>query len=635
MTTSPRSGRVRFGPFKADLSSRELLRHGRVVRLHQQPFEILAMLLEHPGELVTREDLRQRLWPSNTFVNFDLGLNSAIKKLRDALRDSADDPRYVETLPRRGYRFIGTIEPESTGGPRAEAMANETVSPPEGTHVPRAYGRWLRDPATRWTVAAATTLVAALTLQGPVSRRHSTAASGMPAIHALAVLPLENLSGDPGQDFFADGMTDALITYLAQIGSVKVISRTSVMPYRGTHKPLPDIGGELHVDAIVEGAVIRAGDRVRIDAQLVEAATDRHLWSATYERSVSEVTSVQTDIARAVASEIRGMLTPAEEARLSHSPSVDPETYDLYLKGRYFWNKYTPDSDRKSIDYFQAALQRRPDYAPAYAGLAEAYVNRRDLPPREKYAKAKAAARAALRIDDAVSDAHTALAASLFYYDWDWTGAKQEFEHALTLNPNDAMAHQWYGQYQKALGWKNWAAEVKRAGELDPLSPIVAGGGWYIQIGQYDRAAELLAKKIELDPHLPFPHQLLGAVYRRQGKFDDAIRELRTAADLSGGAPPYLSSLGHAYGLAGRRAEADEMLRQLERLSRQEYVSPYLFAIVYASLGEKDLAFALLDKAVADRAPELVMLNVPWGELYPLRTDPRFAELKRRVGLPE
>jgi tetratricopeptide (TPR) repeat protein len=429
-------------------------------------------------------------------------------------------------------------------------------------------------------------------------------------------------------------MTDALITTLAQIRSVTVISRASIMRYRGTHKSLPQIGRELHVDAIVEGAVIRAGGRVRIDMQLIETETDRHLWSASYERNVAEVTSVQADIARAVTNEIRVTLTPDEQARLSHAASVDPETHELYMKGRYFWAKRTDDSDRKSIEYFEAAIRRRADYAPAYAAMAEAYTTRNDLPPREVFPRAEAAARAALRIDDTLAEAHTALAACLFYYDWNWAGAREEFERALALDPNSPMAHQWYGQYQKAMRWKNWMLEVQRAEELDPVSPIIAGGGWFIEMGQYDRAIDLLSKKIDLDPNLPFPHLLIGRAYTRKGMFDEAVVHLQKAVELSHGAPEYLSGLGYAYGRAGDRSDAVNTLRELERLSDRRYVSPYNLAIVYAGLGENDLAFARLNDAVAERAIQLVMLNV-WGEMDPLRADPRYSALKRRVGLPD
>jgi TolB-like protein/DNA-binding winged helix-turn-helix (wHTH) protein/tetratricopeptide (TPR) repeat protein len=629
------NGTVHFGVFEANLRTQELRKHGHRLRVPRQSFQVLAALIDRPGELITRDELRAMLWPADTFVDFEHSLNAAVNRLRDALGDSAETPRFIETLPRRGYRFIGSIvtadvEPSN---PDEAADKPQRESQPVAAAMPRRWGPGVLGRRMRWGLAGAAALLITLAIPDRVWRRHSTAAA-TPAIHALAVLPLDNLSGDPAQDYFVDGMTDALITNLAQIRSLNVISRTSTMRYKGTRKPLPDVGRELHADAIVAGAVIRVGNRIRIDAQLIEAATDRHLWSASYERNVDEVTSLQSDIARAVTNEIRVTLTPEERARLSRAASVDPETYDLYMKGRYLWSKRTDDSDRKSIDYFQAAIQRRPDYAPAYAAMADAYMTRKDLPPRVAFPKAKAAARTALRIDDTLGEAHTALAASLFYFDWDWAGAKQEFERALALNPNSALAHQWYGQYQKALGWKDWAAEVKRAGELDPLSPMLAGGGWYIEIGQYDRAIDLLSKKIELNPDLPFPHGLIGRAYTRKGMFPEAIRHLRLGVDLSAGAPEYLGSLGYTYGMAGRRAEAVEMIRRLEQLSNQRYVSPYTVAIVYAGLGEKDLAFARLDEAFADRAIQLVDLNV-WGPMDQLRTDPRYAELKKRVGLPK
>ena len=627
------NGTVHFGVFEANLRTQELRKHGHRLRVPRQSFQVLGALLDRPGELITRDELQALLWPADTFVDFEHSLNAAVNRLRDALGDSAETPRFIETLPRRGYRFIGPIlAPDVAPSSPDEAVENpQGESHPLAAPMPGWSGRRGLGRRLRWGLAAAAALLIALPIQ--VWRHHSTAAATA-AIHTLAVLPLDNLSGDPAQDYFVDGMTDALITNLAQIRSLNVISRTSTMRYKGTRKPLPDVGRELHADAIVAGAVIRVGNRIRIDAQLIEAATDRHLWSASYERNVGEVTSLQSDIARAVTNEIRVTLTPEEQARLSRAASVDPETYDLYLKGRYLWSKYTDDSDRKSIDYFQAAIQRRPDYAPAYAAMAEAYMTRKDLPPREAFSNAKAAARTALRIDETLDEAHTALAASLFYFDWDWVGAKQEFERALALNPNSSLAHQWYGQYQKALGWKDWAAEVKRAGELDPLSPMVAGGGWYVEIGQYDRAIDLLSKKIELNPDLPYPHLLIGRVYTKKGVFYEAIQHLRLGVELSAGAPEYLSCLGYAYGMAGRRAEAVETLRQLERLSHQRYVSPYNVAVVYAGLGEKDLAFARLDEALADRAIQLVGLNV-WNNLDPLRTDPRYAELKKRVGLPK
>jgi TolB-like protein len=465
-------------------------------------------------------------------------------------------------------------------------------------------------------------------------RQRSVARAAAVPIRSIAVLPLENLSGDPGQEYFADGMTEALVTNLAQISSLKVISRTSMMTYKGTRRRLPDIARELNVDGIVEGAVIRSGDRVRVDAQLVEAATDRHAWARTYERNLGEVISLQGEIARAIATEIQVKLTPEEHARLQRPDPIDPQTYELYIKGLYLWNKHTDDSLRKSVDYFQQAIQRQPSFAPAYAGIADAYFAGCFRDVTEACSKAKAEAVAALKLDETLAEAHTALAACLFWYDWNWARAEEEFQRALGLNPNYAQAHQWYGQYQKAMGRKNWAAEVKRAAELDPVSPVFAGGGWYLESGEYDLAIDLLRKKLELNPQSAGVHMSLGRAYAMKGAYADAIRYFQTAVNLSGGAPGSMGLLGFAYGVSGKRTDALKVRRQLELLSQRSYVSPYDIAVVYVGLGEKDPAFKWLDKAVAERSTRLVMLNNR-GVMDSLRSDPRFAELKRRVGLPE
>ena len=633
---------VRFGVFEADRRSRELRKHGLRIKLHEQPFRVLELLLERPGELITREEFQRHIWPADTLVDFEQGLNVAMKRLRQALGDSADVPRFVETLPRRGYRFIAPVEVVPISGPpdmppaggekeneapRAdEALASESPSQLATT--------WTRRRVVTWGVAAAVSLLATLTLQAVVRRGHPTPSPVAP-IRTLAVLPLENLSGDPGQEYFADGMTDALITTLGQISALKVIARTSVMQYKQSRPPVAEIARLLHVDVLVEGAVIRAGERVQIDVRLIDAATERLLWADAPERNVAEVTSLQSDVVRAVAREIRATVTPQERARLLPTAAVDPQTLDLYLRGRYFWAKITEDSTRKSIDLFQEAVRRRPDYALAHAAMAEAFVTRGDLPPQERFSKAKAAAAAALRIDDTLAEAHNALAICLFWYDWDWAGAKQEFERALALNPNYALAHQWYGQYQKALGWKNWADEVKRAGELDPLSVAMAGGGWYLESGEYDKAIAVAQKKLDLDPDSPFANFLLGRAYTAKGVCVDAIHYLRRGATLSKGSPNYLGRLGYAYGTCGNRVEAVRTVAQLEHLSQRRYVSPFDIAIVYTGLGQKDQAFHWLDEAVASRASEMVTLKNRFdGALDSLRPDPRFAELKRRVGLP-
>jgi len=644
MAASTPSERVRFGVFEADLRSGELRKQGVKIKLHHQPFQVLTMLLEHPGEVVTREELKSKLWPFDTFVDFDVGLNSAVKKLRDALSDSAEIPRYVETLPRRGYRFIGSLSNASTS--KAEPAAgvpgrvieekSSAASEEAETKVPAVSG-----PRSRWMLwAPAAALVGLLVLLvgfDAGSWREKLLARATPIhIRSIAVLPLENLSGDPAQEYFTDGMTDALITNLAQISSLKVISRTSVIRYKGTKKTLPEIGIELNVDGVVEGTVVRSGERVRVDAQLIEVKTDRHLWASAYERNLGDIIALQSEVARAIANEVQVKLTSHEEAHLHRVESVDPQTYELYLKGRYFWNKRDEDSLRKSIDYFQQAIQRSPNYALAYAGLAEAYVVRPDVAPQDSYSAAKTAARRALEIEDGLAEAHNALAASLFWYDWDWAGAESEFQRALAVNPNYAQAHQWYGQFQKAMGRKNWPDEVKRAGELDPLSLVNAGGGWYIESGQYDLALELTRKRLELYPNAAVLYAALGTVYARKQMYQEAIANTQKSVTLSGGEPRFLSALGYTYAIAGKRKEALGILRQLTLLSKSAYVSPFEIASIHAGLDQKDLAFNWLQKAVAEHSRELVFLKSrTLVEMDSLRSDPRYAELERQVGLPQ
>src|SRR5579864_2134630 len=615
MATPTSSKRVCFDVFEADLRSGELRKHGIKIKLHHQPFQVLAMLLEHPGEVVTREELKSKLWPLDTFVDFDVGLNSAVKKLRDALGDSAEIPRYVETLPRRGYRFIGSLSDASSSKAEPPSAVAESVvegqssAANEGvaTGVSAARSRWVL-----WAMAgvavALLVLMAGLNVGGWRLRFWATAAPVH--IRSIAVLPLENLSGDPAQEYFTDGMTDALVTELAQISSLRVISRTSVMRYKGTRKPLPDIAKELSVDGIVEGSVVQSAERVRVNAQLIEAATDRHLWASMYERSPGDVVILQSEVARAIANAIQVQLTPQEEARLTRVQSVDPQAYESYLRGRYFWNKRTDDSVRKSIDYFQEAIQKDPNYALAYAGMADAYLVRNDLSPKEACSKAKATAKIALQMDDGLAEAHNAMAMSLFCYDWDWAGAEREFQRALALNPNYAMAHQWYGQFQKAMGRRDWAAEVKRARELDPLSLVIAGAGQYLTSGQYDQAIENSRKKLELDPEFAHAYFQLGQTYEQRGMYKDAIAQFQKGLDLSGGEPSYLAALGYVYGLSGRRAEAMNVLTQLALLSKHRYVSPYDIAMVHVALGEKDSAFDWLEKALTARSYELVYLRV-------------------------
>lgn len=600
------SGTIRFGIFEVDLRSGELRKKGIRIRLHHQPFQLLTLLIEHAGDVVPREELKNKLWGSETFVDFDVGLNSAIKKLRDALGDSADVPRYIETIPRKGYRFIE---------PLTELPSSNAVR-----ELPRLRPRW------RWLLPGSAAAIGALLLflGKPPSAQ----------IRSIAVLPFENLTGDPAQEYIADGLTDALTTELAQISALRVISRTSAVRYKRTKERLSDIAKELNVDAIVEGTFTRSAGRVRVDAQLIQAATDRHLWAHTYERSLGDVVSVQTEVAQAIADAIQIQLTPREHTHLARRQTVDPQAYESYLRGRFFLDKWSDPASRKSIAYFQEAIQRDNKYALAYAGLAEAYIGREDLSPRDAYSKSKAMAHLALDMDPGLAEAHNMLAMSLFHYDWNWSEAEKEFQRALEINPNYAMAHQFYGQFQKAMGRKNWTAEVQRAHALDPLSVIIAGAGQYRVTGRFDLAIENLHKKLEIDPTVPGVYSQLGDVYVHLRRYEDAVTNFQKAFEFSEEAPAYLGRLGYTYGLAGRRIEALQILEQLAQLSKRKYVSPFDVALVYVGMGEKDAAFHWLDKALAEHSPQLVFLNWDY-KMASLRSDPRYTELLHRVGLPD
>jgi TolB-like protein/DNA-binding winged helix-turn-helix (wHTH) protein/Tfp pilus assembly protein PilF len=638
---------VRFGAFTADLQTGELVKNGTKIRLQVQPFQVLVLLLRRAGEMVTREELREKLWPENTFVDFDDGLNTAIRKLRQVLGDSADHPKYIETLPRRGYRFIGSLSDASTSKANAvpalselvieqqsSAASEGVVTSPAASETHRRWKLWATAAAMVGLVVLVGVLLLLARLDAGGWRENFLARAATIHIRSIAVLPLENLSGDTAQEYFVDGMTDALVSELAHISSLNVISRTSSMRYKGTHKPLPEIARELNVDGIVEGSVVQSSERVRVNAHLIQAATDRHLWTGIYERNLGDAVVLQSEVAQAIANAIQLQLTPQEQARLARKQSVDPQAYEFYLRGRYFWNKFTDAGVLKSIDYFQQAIQRDPNDALAYAGMADAYTVRTDLSPKEQSSKSKAMARTALQIDEGLAEAHNALAANLFWYDWDWAGAEKEFLRAIALNSNYAMAHQWYGQFQRAMGRQNWAAEVKRAHELDPLSLVIAGGAWYANSGRYDLWIDNLRKKLELDPKFALGYSQLGGVYMQKGMYPEAIAQFQKGVKLSDGAPDDLSTLGYAYGMSGKRREALKIVQQLSLLSKRRYVSPYEVAMIYVGLREKDLAFDWLQKVMADRYYKLVWLKYE-RRMDPIRSDPRYDELIRQVGLPE
>jgi TolB-like protein/DNA-binding winged helix-turn-helix (wHTH) protein/Flp pilus assembly protein TadD len=640
--------RVRFGAFEADLRTCELRKHGLRIKLQDQPFQVLALLLQRPGEMVSREELRQNLWPEDTFVDFDVGLNNAIKRLRDALADAAEHPRYVETLPRRGYRFIAPIENGAASGEAVLAVAPAAVdverppvpAPKPATElaVPSAA-----QPIPRWlwiTVASFVALLAVVIGANPGGWRNRlfrTARAG--SIHSIAVLPLENLTGDPAQEYFVDGMTEALITDLAQINTLTVISRTSVMRYKGSHKPLPEIAKELNVEGVVEGAVSRSGNRARIDAQLIYAPTDQHFWAKSYERSMSDILLLQGEVAQAIADEIRAKLTPPERARLARARQVNPEAYEAYLKGRFFWNRRVEEEVRKGMAFFQQAIQLDPGYAPAYSGLADSYTllgfgAAGGMSAAEAEPKAKAAAEKALALDGTLAEAHASLAFIKSRSGSDLTGAEKEFQRAIELNPGYANAYFWYSQLLEGRGRRQEALEkAQRAVQLDPASPFIQKylGETLIRRRDYDQAIEHLRLSTELAPDLDVAYLDLGYAYEYKGMLKEAIAEQQKALELSPEEAVIKGALAHAYALSGRRAEAEKLLAEL-KAHANEPDNDYFIASLCVALGRKDEALAWLERAFQGRSGWKDWVPYDWG-LDPLRSDPRFQELLKRYGV--
>ena len=623
-----------FGGFEADLRSGELRRSGSRIKLQEQPFQILAALLERPGEVVTREELRKRLWPAGIHLDFENGLNIAVKKLRQALDDDSETPRFIETLPKRGYRFIAPVQPVV---PPPSREPSAPVSSDRESPTPASASASVANRASRNAILMATAIVLALGVAF-VWRAAWENRAGNPPIRSLAVLPLQNLSGDPAQDYFADGMTEELITDLAQLHGLRVISRTSSMLYRRPHKPVPEIGRELDVDAVIEGAVVRSGGRVRITAQLIDAAADRHLWAASYEQDLRDVLGAQDRVARAIADAVRVQLTPQERQRLARIRPVNPAAYEAYLKGRYYAYKLSNDGIRKGEDYFREAIRIDPGYAPAYTGIAYVWFARSGwtASPHDANPKIKAAAETAIRLDPALAEAHADLGIVHFWYDWDWAAAEREFRRAIALNPNNQAAHEFYGE---SLAWAGKAeqgiAEGKRALSLDPVSTEAArvlGEDYYFS-HRFAAAIAQLRETVSMDPGYWFAHVSLGRAYLYSGHTREAVAELEIGARFAPDNPDGLASLGDAYAIAGMLPKAKDVLVKLQTLaSRGAYVAPYHQAIVYLGLGDKTRALELLEDDFRQRS-----LFVSWWNtdpaLDPLRSDPRFRDLARKSPL--
>jgi TolB-like protein/DNA-binding winged helix-turn-helix (wHTH) protein/Tfp pilus assembly protein PilF len=627
---TPPGQTVRFGVFELDLHSGELRKRGVNLPLQGLPIQVLTILLENPGQMVTRDELRTRLWPADTFVDFDHSLHNAIARLREALGETASSPRFVETLPRKGYRFIGSPElPAVTPKKDESAVARRRLS------------RRALVPAGLSLLAVLTVLVG-LNMGGLRSRLFGTPVSAAIHVDSIAVLPLKNLSDDREQDYFADGMTEALITDLGKVSALRVISRTSVMRYKNTNKALPEIARDLQVDALVEGTVARAGDRLRITANLVQAAPEKHLWGDTYERSLSDVIALQNEVARNITQQIQVQLTPEEHVRLSTSHAVDPEAYKLYIKGRYFWVKRNRESFDRAMSYFQQAIDRDPNYAAPYSGLADCYVlfgSSFDVggqAPNEVQPKAKATALKALELDNSLADAHNSIAYVKLTYDWDWPGAEAEFKRSLALNPGYAHGHHWYAHLLLSSGRTEEAlAESNRALELDPVSPIInLHLGWhYLYTKQYDRAIEQLAKTLELDPDYALAHWYLGLAYEQKKMYPDALREMGRAKDLLPKNLAVLCDIAHVYAVSGDASSARRTIALLKEESKRRYVNQYELALTYIGLGQNDQAYSSLEQGFGEHSDMLVYLKVD-PRLDTIRSEPRFRDLMHRVGVP-
>ena len=634
------SGRFCFGIFEVDLRAGELRKRGLRVRLQQQPFQVLAMLLEHHGQVVGREDLQKKLWPADSFVDFDHGLNKAINKIREALGDSAESPPFVETVARRGYRFLADVRtadavpvrsPEPTPQPHPAADAHDRQNP--GGRL-ATLTRLLPPRAWKISTFVLLALLASFAASKLRSGNHPS-----PVIPSLAVLPLESLSNDASQDYFADGMTDELISDLGQISALRVISRTSVMAYKHTRKSLPHIARELNVDAVVEGSVLRSGDQVRITAQLIEAATDRHVWSQSYQGALRDTLALQNNVARAIADEIRISLNPQEQAALRHATVVNPVAYESYLKGRYFWNKRTANGLKSALAYFNQTIEEDPTYAQAYSGLADTYALLGDwqyavMTPKEALPKAKAAAIKALELNNALGEAHNSLAFCLDGFDWDFDSAGNEFRRAIELNPGYATAHHWYAwhlallrQYDEAI------VEMRTALNLDPLSLIInADLAELLALAhRSDDSIQQSRETIEMDPTFGLAHNHLGQAYLQKHMNDEAVAELQEAVKLSGGSPTCIANLARAYAASGKSSEAVALLSDLKKRSHPGQSLASEIAVIYGALGDTDQAMRWLEQGYEERFNPGVLIRPGFD---PLRSDPRFEDVMHRVGLP-
>jgi len=653
-----------FGEFRVDPQTRVLRLRGEPVALTPKAYEVLLLLIQHSGQVVSKDELMQAVWP-DSFVE-ESNLTQTVFMLRKALGETSNQ-RYILTVQGRGYRFAAEVKTvagnghadadrsttavSSTAALQGEVSApipqGNTANPPQdATTLPRPTDLDSAAPS-RPKTARATLILAAMILVAiavapwlvpTLSRR---ASASLP-LHSIAVLPLDNFSGDPSQEFFVDGMTDQLTTDLAKVGSLHVISRTSVMRYKGTKKSLPEIARELNVDGIVEGSVMRSGQQVRITAQLIHAPTDRHLWAETYERDLGDVLKLQSEVAEAIALQVRAQVTPQQQARLRSARTVNPEAYESYLRGRYYFDNQfmVTASLNKAKGYFEEAVRKDPGFAQAYAGLANTYVYlafSQEWPRDGAYASAKEALRKAMELDDSVGEIYDVLGVLAWRFDWDWDTAEREFNHAIELRPSYSCGQEDRAMFLAFLSRRADAlAGIDTSNRIDPgPSSVGAEAATYYQLRDYPGLVEAGKKEVLSDPDQWNSHFDLGIGYEGAGKLLEAISEYQRAIELSNGSDDVTAYLAHAFVRIGKRAEAKKMLLDLERKSKRTYVSPYTIATVYAGLDDKEKSFALLEQAFREKSFEASWHIKGDLRIDDLRSDPRFQTLLHRAGLTQ
>jgi TolB-like protein/DNA-binding winged helix-turn-helix (wHTH) protein/Flp pilus assembly protein TadD len=628
MAVADESRTVRFGIFEVDPRAGELRRNGVKIKLQEQPLRLLVILLQHPGDIVTREELREQLWPADTFVDFDHSLNAAVKRLRDALGESAESPLYIETLARRGYRFIQPIQSIAEEPSRLDAS-------------PRTSRKVHLHPAIYTVIGIGFALALFLGAYSWAGREHRNAATKK-RIESLAVLPFENLSRDPAQEYFSDGMTDALIADVSKIHPLRVISRTSTVPYKGTKKSLPEIARELNVDAVIEGSVLRSGQRVRINVELIDADADRHLWADSYDRDLGDILKLHGEVAQAIAKQVRIQLATEQQARLRATPTVNLSAYEDYLKASFYMNQGPNYGNLKMArQFFESSVQKDPMFAVAYAGLAGSYLTlgmQRRISPQDAYRRAGELIHKALELDEMLPEAHSSLGDMTWQYEWNWQNAEREFQRALELNPSCMWAHQslgwflsWSGRREEAL------AEFARMRELDPAFPMRYEdlSGLHYHLRDYRDLVDVGLKGVALNPGEWSSHYFLGSGYLGLARKSEAISEFQKAVELSQADSDPVASLAFTYAVAGRRSDAQRILEDLKRQSKTSYVSPYMIAVIWSGLGDKDRAFEFLERSYEEKSSDLAYFLRADLRLDSLRGDPRFGELITRMSFPK